>query len=126
MRAVLHDDGTAESGAATLLPVAASRILRGAGLGTGDRVASGRCAERACVSALGFACGATRPFDELADAAAVPVGTHQAVFTWLLQQLEDAGLVQGKTVGIYATTLEANAAMRSIVHRDTGRTIRRF
>ena len=48
------------------------------------------------------------------------VETHQAVFTWVLQQLADAGLVRGKTVGIDATTLEANAALRSIVRRDTG------
>ena len=45
---------------------------------------------------------------------------HQAVFTWVLQQLADAGLVRGRTVGIDATTLEANAALRSIVRRDTG------
>ena len=38
-----------------------------------------------------------------------PVETHQAVFTWVLQQLADAGLVQGKTVGIDATTLEASS-----------------
>ena len=49
-----------------------------------------------------------------------PVETHQAVFTWVLQQLAEAGLVQGKTVGIDATTLEANVAMRSIVRRDSG------
>ena len=48
------------------------------------------------------------------------VETHQAVFTWVLEQLADAGLVRGKTVGIDATTLEANAALRSIVRRDTG------
>ena len=48
------------------------------------------------------------------------VETHQAIFTWVLQQLTDAGLVRGKTVGIDATTLEANAALRSIVRRDTG------
>ena len=42
------------------------------------------------------------------------------MFTWVLQQLADAQLVQGHTVGIDATTLEANAAMRSIVRRDTG------
>ena len=48
------------------------------------------------------------------------VETHEAVFTWVLQQLADAGLVQGKTLGIDATTLEANAAMRAIVRRDTG------
>lgn len=46
--------------------------------------------------------------------------THEAVFTWVLQQLADAGLVRGKTVGIDATTLEANAALRRIVRRDTG------
>ena len=46
--------------------------------------------------------------------------THEAVFTWVLQQLADAGLVRGKTVGVDAKTLEANAALRSIVRRDTG------
>ena len=44
----------------------------------------------------------------------------QAVFTWVLERLADAGLVRGKTVGIDATMLEANAALRSTVHRDTG------
>ena len=42
------------------------------------------------------------------------------MFTWVLQRLADAKLVLGRTVGIDATTLEANAAMRSIVRRDTG------
>lgn len=50
----------------------------------------------------------------------IDLETHQAVFTWVLQQLADAGLVKGKTVGIDATTLEANAALRSIVRRDSG------
>ena len=49
----------------------------------------------------------------------IDVETHQAVFTWVLQRLADATLVVGRTVGIDATTLEANAAMRSIVRRDT-------
>ena len=49
-----------------------------------------------------------------------PVETHQAVFTWVLEQLAASGLVAGKTLGVDATTLEANAAMRSIVRRDTG------
>ena len=48
------------------------------------------------------------------------VEAHQAVFGWVLEQLAEAGLVSGKTLGIDATTLEANAAMRSIVRRDTG------
>ena len=50
----------------------------------------------------------------------IDVETHQAVFTWVLQRLADAHLVKGHTIGIDATTLEANAAMRSIVRRDTG------
>jgi transposase len=45
--------------------------------------------------------------------------THQAVFTWVLQRVADAGLLKGKTIGIDATTLEANAALKSIVRRDT-------
>lgn len=52
--------------------------------------------------------------------------THQAVFTWVLQRLAQAGLVKGQTIGIDATTLEANAALRSIVRRDTGETYQEF
>jgi len=44
----------------------------------------------------------------------------------MLQRLADAGLVKGKTVGIDATTLEANAALRSIVRRDTGESYHDF
>jgi len=54
----------------------------------------------------------------------IDLETHEAVFTWILQQLADAGLVKGKTIGIDATTLEANAALRSIVRRDSGATYR--
>src|SRR5215510_4546583 len=50
----------------------------------------------------------------------IDVETHQAVFTWVLQRLAEAQLVKGTTIGIDATTLEANAALRSIVRRDTG------
>ena len=56
----------------------------------------------------------------------IDLETHQAVFTWMLQRLADAGLVKGKTVGIDATTLEANAALRSIVRRDTGESYQGF
>lgn len=45
--------------------------------------------------------------------------THQEVFGWVLRQVARAGLLKGKTIGIDATTLEANAAMKSIVRRDT-------
>ena len=48
------------------------------------------------------------------------VETHDKVFSWILTVLAKEGLVKGKTLGVDATTLEANAAMRSIVRRDTG------
>jgi len=56
----------------------------------------------------------------------IDLETHQAVFTWILQRLADAGLAKGKTVGIDATTVEANAALRSIVRRDTGESYQDF
>src|SRR6266851_2030352 len=46
--------------------------------------------------------------------------THQAVFTFVLIEVARRGMLKGKTIGIDATSLEANAAMRSIVRRDTG------
>jgi len=56
----------------------------------------------------------------------IDLETHQAVFTWVLQVLAGASLVRGKTIGIDATTLEANAALRSIVRRDNGDTYQAF
>lgn len=52
--------------------------------------------------------------------------THQEVFQWVLALLGREGLVKGKTVGVDATTLEANAAMRSIVRNDGGQTYDQF
>jgi transposase len=46
------------------------------------------------------------------------------VFTWILERLSQAGLVNGKTVGVDATT--HNAALRRIVRRDTGKTYEAF
>jgi transposase len=45
--------------------------------------------------------------------------THRDVFRWVLTRLARGGLMKGKTIGVDSTTLEANAAMRSIVRRDT-------
>ena len=45
--------------------------------------------------------------------------THQNIFGWVLERLAQAGLIKGKTIGVDSTTLEANAAMKSIVRRDT-------
>lgn len=52
--------------------------------------------------------------------------THEEVFGWVLRVLADERLLTGKTVGIDATTLEASAALRSIVRRDTGEGYREF
>jgi transposase len=49
------------------------------------------------------------------------VETHKAVFRWMVKVLGSQGLLDGQTVAIDATTLEANAAMRSIRRRDDGR-----
>src|ERR1043166_4108684 len=56
----------------------------------------------------------------------IDLETHRAVFTWVLQCLSTAGLVKGKTIGVDATTLEANAALRSIVRRDSGESYEEF
>ena len=50
----------------------------------------------------------------------IDLETHQQVFTWILTILAKEKLICGKTVGVDASTLEANAAMRSIVRNDTG------
>jgi transposase len=56
----------------------------------------------------------------------IDLDTHRAVFTWVQERLAEAELLKGKTVAIDATTLEANAAMRSIVRRDTGESYEEF
>ena len=56
----------------------------------------------------------------------IDLETHQAVFTWVLQRVAEGGLLKGKTIGIDATTLEANAALRSIVRRDSGENYQEF
>src|SRR3989454_6234225 len=50
----------------------------------------------------------------------IDVETHQAVFRWVLEWVAEKGLLKGKTIGIDGTTLEANAAMRSILRRGKG------
>jgi transposase len=56
----------------------------------------------------------------------IDLATHRDIFTWVLKLLAQHGLLKGKTVGIDATTLEANAALRSIVRRDTNQPYEEF
>jgi transposase len=88
--------GPAVGATGSLLPHAAGWLLRGAQLTAGDRLAVQR----------------------LALAPQVP--RHRDVFVWILALAARKKLLQGKTVAVDSTTLEANAAMRSIVRRDTG------
>jgi transposase len=50
----------------------------------------------------------------------LPHSVHEAVFVWVLALVQKKKLLQGKTVGVDSTTLEANAAMKSIVRKDSG------
>jgi transposase len=54
----------------------------------------------------------------------LPREIHETVFGWVLKLVAEQGLVKGKRVGIDASTMEANAALRTIVRRDDGRTYR--
>lgn len=56
----------------------------------------------------------------------IDLETHRQVFSWVLSLLADRGLLKGKRIAIDATTLEANAAMRAIVRRDTGASYEEF
>jgi transposase len=52
--------------------------------------------------------------------ARLPLEVHEAVFAWVLQRLAEHGLVKGERIGVDASTMEANAALRAIVRRADG------
>src|SRR3954453_2748402 len=54
----------------------------------------------------------------------LPLEVHEAVFAWVLERLAEHGLVKGDRIGIDASTMEANAALRAIVRRADGETYR--
>ena len=54
----------------------------------------------------------------------LPHEVHETVFGWVLKLAAEQGLVKGKRIGVDASTMEANAALRTIVRRDDGRTYR--
>lgn len=56
----------------------------------------------------------------------IALETHEQVFGFVLRVIAARGLMKGQTVGVDATTLEANAAMRSIVRRDSGESYQEF
>jgi transposase len=50
----------------------------------------------------------------------LPLEVHDKVFTWVLKRLNERGLIKGERIGVDASTMEANAALRTIVRRDNG------
>jgi transposase len=56
--------------------------------------------------------------------ARLPLEVHERVFAWVLERLAERGLVKGERIGVDASTMEANAAMRTIRRRDSGESYR--
>ncbi len=74
-----------------------------------------------------------RPEDSVPDDSSlnrsrlrIDLETHQTVFDWMLKRLAEHDLLKGKTLGLDGSTMEANAAMRSIVRRESGQSYRAF
>jgi transposase len=94
-----------------------------------ERGIAWRCADSLSLRAfLGLAGGEGSPDDSSLNRTRLRVDleTHQAVFDWVLKRLAEHELLKGKTLGVDASTMEANAAMRSIVRRETGQSYREF
>jgi hypothetical protein len=56
--------------------------------------------------------------------ARLPHEVHETVFGWVLNLVAERGLVKGERIGVDGSTMEANAALRTIVRRDSGETYR--
>ena len=54
----------------------------------------------------------------------LPYEIHEKVFEFVLKLVAERGLVKGERIGVDASTMEATAALRSIVRRDSGETYR--
>jgi transposase len=54
----------------------------------------------------------------------LPHEVHETVFGWVLTLIAEHGLVKGQRIGVDASTMEANAALKAIVRRETGETYR--
>jgi len=56
----------------------------------------------------------------------LPHEVHEKVFGWVLALVAERGLVKGERIGVDGSTMEANAALRTIVRRDSGETYRQM
>jgi transposase len=95
----------------------------------GQRAIAWRCSDSLALrDFLGL--GVTKPVPEHSSLTVtrqrLPLAVHEAVFARILELAATKGLLRGTTVAVDATTLEANAAMKSIVRRATGETWRQY
>ena len=94
-----------------------------------DRGIAWRCADSISLRGfLGYGLGENPPDHSSLSRTRrrLSLEVHEEVFTWVLWLVRDHGLLEGKTLGVDSTTLEANAAMRSIVRRDDGAGYREY
>ena len=88
-----------------------------------------RCSDSLSLRAfLGLKPGDNSPDDSSLNRSRLRIDleTHQTVFDWMLKRLAEHDLLKGKTLGLDGSTLAANAAMRSIVRRESGQSYRAF
>ena len=94
-----------------------------------DRGIAWRCADSISLRGfLGYGLGENPPDHSSLSRTRrrLSLAVHEEVFTWVRWLVRDHGLLEGKTLGVDSTTLEANAAMRSIVRRDDGAGYREY
>ena len=113
-RRLRRQAGPAVAAAGPLLPDASGRLLRG----DPQRARPGMALRRQPVACASF-CGWARP-SAVPDhswlsktRSRLPLEVHEAIFDWVLQRLAEHGLIQGDRIGVDASTMEANAALRS-------------
>lgn len=98
------------------------------GIGS-EREIAWRCADsRSLASFLGYGPAEATPDHSTLSRTRrlLDLETHREIFGWALAVLARRGLLKGRTIAIDATTLEANAALRSIVRKDDGRSYEEF
>jgi len=90
-----------------------------------EREIAWRCADsRSLSSFLGYGPTESTPNHSTLSRTRrlIDLETHREVFGWVLETLGRRGLLKGRSIAIDATTLEANAALRSVMRKDDGRT----
>ena len=116
---VLFPHRTAGTGSGTLFSSVAGGIFRTNRFGKGHRLAGSD--SLALRRFLGYRLDEETPDHTTISRTRrlIDVETHRQVFGWVLKMLGQEGLLNGNTIAIDGTTLEANAALRSIVRRDS-------